>query len=61
MDRSLLSNATTQDDAPTPGYMLAEISSKLLRHTSADFSLIFSPNQRQLLQTTKQIFNYKSF
>lgn len=44
MDRSLLSNATTQDDAPTPGYMLAEISSKFRPNASSGFSLIFSPN-----------------
>jgi hypothetical protein len=28
MDRGLLSDATSSDDSPTPGYMLNEIASK---------------------------------
>ena len=28
MDSSLLANATSADDGPTPGYMLVEIASK---------------------------------
>lgn len=48
MDRSLLSNATTQDDAPTPGYMLAEISSKLLHHTSLTFPSYFIKSEATL-------------
>lgn len=28
MDKNLLTNATTSDDSPTPGYMLNEIASK---------------------------------
>eukprot|EP01040_Poterioochromonas_malhamensis_P007344 gene7344-7925_t len=39
MDRSLLSNATTQDDAPTPGYMLAEISKATLANYQANIQL----------------------
>lgn len=29
MDRAMLSEATSSEDSPTPGYMLAEIASKL--------------------------------
>jgi hypothetical protein len=30
MDKNLMANATSSDDAPTPGYMLSEIASKQL-------------------------------
>lgn len=32
MDRTLLSDATSSDDVPTPGYMLNEIASKIYYH-----------------------------
>lgn len=42
MDRSLLANATSQDDAPTPGYMLNEISS--IYSISNHFSIFYFLN-----------------
>jgi hypothetical protein len=43
MDKNLLSNATSSDDAPTPGYMLSEIASKNYIDDLNPFLFVFGP------------------
>lgn len=55
MDRGLLSNATSADDSPTPGYMLNEIS----RATTANYNNSVQLQEYLLSRVTKNNHNVK--
>lgn len=43
--RQVVADATSSDDAPTPGYMLQEISRKFLRRLRVSFETTFLRNR----------------
>jgi hypothetical protein len=50
MDKGMLTDATSTDDSPTPGYMLSEISREYCHHCTA--SLTHSPTHSPTLSLT---------